>query len=84
MTRFYEVMFAEQLRPPEALRAAQLWLRDLAPEAEAEYLSEHPALAANISERRARGEAIGESEDQAADRRYASLIFWAPFVALGA
>jgi CHAT domain-containing protein len=84
MTRFYEVMFAEHLRPPEALRVAQLWLRDLTPEAEAEYLSRHQALAANIFERRARGEAIGQPIDDPADRRYASPIFWAPFVALGA
>jgi len=84
MTRFYEVMIGEQLRPPEALRAAQLWLRELTNDAEAKYLSEHPALAADISERRARGEAIGEPPDQADDHRYASPTFWAPFVALGA
>jgi len=44
MLRFYENLAATPERPARALRAAQLWLRDLSPEEEASYVTRHPEL----------------------------------------
>jgi CHAT domain-containing protein len=53
MTRLYQEMLADGRRPPEALRLAQLWLRELSEEEEQRFLARQPALAAEF-ERRAR------------------------------
>lgn len=53
MARLYTEMIERGLRPPEALRQAQLWLRDLTdPELDA-YLADHPSLAAEFARRAA-------------------------------
>lgn len=84
MTRLYDLMITQRLRPPEALRAAQLWMRDLDVREEEEFLRAHPALARDIGSRRARGEQIGASvEATDAAGRFRDPVYWAPFVAIG-
>jgi CHAT domain-containing protein/tetratricopeptide (TPR) repeat protein len=85
MIRLYDVMITQRLRPPEALRAAQLWIRDLDATEEQEFLRAHPALARDIGSRRARGERIGAPlETIDATGRFSDPVYWAPFVAIGA
>lgn len=85
MTRFYDLMVTRRLRPPEALRAAQLWMRNLDSREEQEFLRDHPALAHDIGVRRARGEHIGAPiETVDATGRFSDPVYWAPFVAIGA
>jgi CHAT domain-containing protein len=84
MTRLYDLMITRRLRPPEALRAAQLWMRDLDSREEREFLCAHPALAHEIGSRRARGERIGAPiETVHGTGRFSDPIYWAPFVAIG-
>jgi CHAT domain-containing protein len=75
MTRFYNELMDNELPPPEALRRAQLWLRDLDAEAEATFLKSHPDLEAEYL-RRGSGAPI--------EHPYAHEEFWAPFIAIGA
>ena len=75
MTRFYEELMSNELPPPEALRRAQLWLRDLDGQAEAGFLKSHPELEAEYLRR--------ESGPQI-EHPYAHEEFWAPFIAIGA
>lgn len=91
MTRLYQEMIEGGLRPPEALRRAQLWLRDLTdPELET-FLKNHPMLAAEFERRAAIGDRAGR-RSAAAQRRAGGSVerpfeepdFWAPFIALGA
>lgn len=89
MTRMYEEMFEGGLRPPEALRSAQLWLRDLTFEEEAAFLSEHPALEAEVERRRAADDPPGRrggevAADGGSAGPYAHPDYWAAFVAAGA
>ncbi len=85
MTRLYDLMITQRLRPPEALRSAQLWMRDLDATEEQEFLRAHPALARDIGSRRARGERIGAPlETTDATGRFSDPVYWAPFVAIGA
>jgi len=85
MTRLYDLMITQRLRPPEALRAAQLWMRDLDATGEQEFLCAHPALARDIGSRRALGELIGAPvEALDATGRFSDPVYWAPFVAIGA
>jgi CHAT domain-containing protein len=88
MTRLYHEMLGSELRPPEALRRAKLWLRDLSEEDEQRFLDRHPALGQEF-ERRARSArgAPGRRAEGAHDPRgttpYAHPDYWAPFVAVG-
>lgn len=90
MTRLYDEMLVGGRRPPEALRRAQLWLRDLREEEEQRFLDRHPALAAEF-DRRARSSrgTPGRRAEGAAEvgaggvRPYAHAEFWAPFIAVG-
>ncbi len=85
MSHLYDLMITQRLRPPEALRAAQLWMRDLDAREEQEFLRAHPALARDIGSRRARGEHIGAPvETLDATGRFSDPVYWAPFVAIGA
>lgn len=85
MTRLYDLMITQRLRPPEALRAAQLWMRDLDATEEQEFLRVHPVLARDIGLRRARGERIGAPVEALDDAgRFSDPVYWAPFVAIGA
>ncbi|MBS1675978.1 MAG: CHAT domain-containing protein [Actinobacteria bacterium] len=88
MTRLYEEMFENEHRPPEALRRAQAWLRELTYKEEAAFLAAHPQLAAEALRRSERGERIG-APPSAADtwlqsgRPFAHPRYWAPFIAIG-
>jgi hypothetical protein len=62
MTPVYEELFAAPHSLPEALRRAQLWLRDLTADGARAFLDAHPALAA---ERRRRGDKITNGGDMA-------------------
>ena len=84
MTRFYEEMFLSDLEPPEALRNAQLWLRDLSDRDKTDFLDAHPLIGAEIRRREAadrRGRAKGAGQS---GHPYSHPDFWAPFVAVGA
>ena len=96
MTRLYHEMLRSGRRPPEALRCAQLWLRDLDEHEEQRFLQRHPALAAEFerrthSDRGAPGRRSASAKppidrrdaDAGGDRPYAHPDYWAPFVALG-
>ena len=88
MTRFYEELFYG-LEPAQALRRAQLWLRDLNEADEAIFLAAHPALAHEFRRRSANGRAPGlrsasgsDGTDQQA-RPYSCPVYWAAFVLVG-
>lgn len=84
MVRVYERMMLNHERPPEALRNAQLWLRDLSPEDELAFLEEHPELYREWLRRRDAGDPVGRGISPLADAgRFAHPAFWAPFVAAG-
>ena len=86
MTRAYEEMVLSNERPPEALRKAQLWLRDLNPEDEQRFLAAHPALEQECRRRLQAGELVGRRGTGApnTDRPYNHPDLWAPFIATGA
>jgi CHAT domain-containing protein len=89
MIRLYEELLGGDLRPPEALRRAQLWLRDLTDPELAAYLAPYPSLEAEFRRRAAGGDRAGRrtaahrgsTEEQ---RPFSSPDYWAPFIALGA
>lgn len=85
MARLYEESFSESLRPPEALRRAQLWLRQLDLGEEQDFLSRHPDLRAEFN-RRADPDLPGDrrSTTRAPVKPYANEYYWAGFVAVGA
>ncbi len=86
MTRLYEEMLLAGKRPPEALREAQLWLRDLNPDEEQRFLADHPELLEEWRRRMEAGEPVGRRGGGAADaeRPYQHADLWAPFIAAGA
>jgi CHAT domain-containing protein/tetratricopeptide (TPR) repeat protein len=88
MLRTYEEMIGHGLRPPEALRRAQLWLRDLTIDDERRFLAEHPTLEAEFRRLGERRVDAGSGKLTAAgalsdDRRFAHEDMWAAFVAVG-
>lgn len=88
MTRLYEEIFQHDHRPPEALRRAQLWLRDLTTDREGAFLAEHPALGAEFRRRAAYNDRPGLRRSSAAvsngARPYSHPDYWAAFIAVGA
>lgn len=86
VSRVYEEMLLRCERPPEALRKAQLWLRDLDPEEERTFLSEHPDLEQEWRRRTEAGEPVGRrgAGMDDAERPYHHPDLWAPFIATGA
>lgn len=84
MCRFYEVLLGGA-SPSEALRTAQLWLRELSDVEEVEFLKNYPSLEAEFQRRRDAGTipraraAAGTSAG-----RFASEEYWAPFIVVGA
>jgi CHAT domain-containing protein len=76
MSRFYELM-TTGLTCGEALRQAQLWLRDLTGAGLKAYLTDHPAIGAV---RPPVAEIAGSQPDQ---RFYAEPVSWAPYVVIG-
>lgn len=89
MVRLYEEMLRGDLRPPEALRRAQLWLRNLTDPALADFLLAYPSLEAEFRRRADAGDRAGRrtasrrgsTEEQ---RPFSGPDYWAPFIALGA
>jgi CHAT domain-containing protein/tetratricopeptide (TPR) repeat protein len=89
MIRLYEEMLGGDLRPPEALRRAQLWLRDLTDPELATFLAPYPSLEAEFRRRAEAGDRPGHRTDArrgstAEQRPFSSPDYWAPFIALGA
>lgn len=89
MVRLYEEMISEALRPPEALRRAQLWLRELTEEELDKFLTTHPSLEAEFRRRALIGDRPGRRGSSGVrlavtGRPFSSADYWAPFVALGA
>jgi CHAT domain-containing protein/tetratricopeptide (TPR) repeat protein len=91
MVRFYELLLQDKLAPPEALRRAQLWLRDATNADLDAYLSQHEALALARQEEAERmplsavhtllGPVLKGDPDV---RPYAHQYYWAPFIFYGA
>lgn len=75
MARFYEELVATPDSPARALRAAQLWLRDLGSEQEMSFIVQHPTLDEQYRERRCAGNGSGGFE---------APSMWAAFVFSGA
>jgi CHAT domain-containing protein/tetratricopeptide (TPR) repeat protein len=91
MTRLYAEMIEGGLRPPEALRRAQLWLRDLTDAELDAYLDDHPSLQAEFARREVAGDRAGRRavvgqrrSAESAERPFADPDYWAPFIAIGA
>jgi CHAT domain-containing protein len=88
MVRVYEEIRRNGLRPPEALRKAQLWLRDLTAADERVFLDAHPTLRNEFRRRAATGDPPGRRSGAGAPtptvRPYAHPDVWAPFIAVGA
>ncbi len=84
MTRLYEQLDAGS-DPATALRAAQLWLRDLTREQRDAFLQRHAHLAAEQTSR-LRGSSRDAEVGAAGpgSQPYAHPEFWAPFLAVGA
>ncbi|MGB9872576.1 MAG: CHAT domain-containing protein, partial [Anaerolineae bacterium] len=91
MTRFYEVLLQEGEPPAQALRRAQLWLRDLTNADLEAYLTTHWRLAEarRESARRMPLSLVEElmlqvlTTDDPAGRPFADPYFWAPFTFTG-
>ncbi len=92
VTRTYEYMLQEGLAPPQAVRQAQVWLRDLTNADLEAYLAYHEAIARARLESGRRMpftlleellvKVITTGDPQA--RPYADPYFWAPFTFTGA
>jgi CHAT domain-containing protein len=88
MTRFYEELF-DGKGPAQALRQAQLWLRDLHEAEEAAFLAAHPALENEFQRRAKQGRRPGLRSTSNMDtaelepRPYSDPEFWAAFVLAG-
>jgi CHAT domain-containing protein/tetratricopeptide (TPR) repeat protein len=85
MTRMYEELFGDRRRPPEALRRAQHWLRELDPTTERTFLDRHPALRAEFDARALRDGLPGDRgpATRSPTRPYANEYYWAAFIAVG-
>jgi CHAT domain-containing protein/tetratricopeptide (TPR) repeat protein len=89
MMRLYEEMLGGDLRPPEALRRAQTWLRDLTDPELDTFLEAYPALKAEFRRRAESGDRPGrrtfsDRRSIAEQRPFSGPDYWAPFIALGA
>jgi CHAT domain-containing protein/tetratricopeptide (TPR) repeat protein len=91
MTRTYEELLSGDASrsPSEALREAQLWLRDLSEKDEQQYLSRHPELEHAFREREAAGRVPGRRRAAARGGDlergpYSHPEYWAAFIAVGA
>lgn len=80
MNRLYELL-ADEADPVDALREAQLWLRDLSQREEEAYLAERPRL---LSHCRKLAKSSRRSSGSRELRPYSDAYYWAPFVLAGA
>ena len=80
MAKLYEAHLAHDLRPSEALRSAQMWLRGLERNDAEAMIAASPTLAAEATRRAEAGEHL--LPDGA--RPFADPGYWAAFVAMGA
>jgi tetratricopeptide (TPR) repeat protein len=83
MTRFYEELFGNDLAPPEALRRAQVWLRDLPDEELQQFLKSHPLLEAGFQRDEGRSRQALAKAASVPGRPYSHPDNWAPFIAVG-
>jgi CHAT domain-containing protein/tetratricopeptide (TPR) repeat protein len=88
MTRLYTEILVHGQRPPEALRRAQIWLRDLTEDQESVFLNLHPALAAEFHRRVVAGNPPGRRGPAHGPQHhhtgpYSHPDYWAPFIAVG-
>jgi len=89
MNRLCQELLVGESAPPQALLAAQLWLRDLSDDEEQRFLDRHPQLAAEHARRVAAGDPPGRrggklaGAPSGAGGPYAHPELWAPFIALG-
>jgi CHAT domain-containing protein len=79
MSRLYEEFVSSPDRPARALRAAQLWLRDLTANDEARYTRAHPQVFVDRDPSN-RGPAVSHG----GTRRFSDPIMWAAFALNGA
>ena len=84
MTCFYERLADAPGEPARALRAAELWLRDLRHEDERAYLARHPDLRDHQAEHDAARSARATLPPGSNDRRFSAPTLWAGFVFSGA
>jgi CHAT domain-containing protein len=79
MSRFYEELVSSPDRPARALRAAQLWLRELTAEDEGRYKRARPLLfdARDLTNR-------GAVTDHPETGRFSDPVMWAAFALNGA
>lgn len=91
MTRLYYEMLEVGLRPPEALRRTQLWLRDLTDDELDSFLAAHPSLEREFRRRAALGDRAGvrppsvrRGSSGQIDLPFSGPDYWAPFIAIGA
>jgi CHAT domain-containing protein/tetratricopeptide (TPR) repeat protein len=78
MSRFYELTTRDGHPPHEALRRAQLWLRDLDGAGLLAHLESHPDLASVAPN------LISLAASAALQRIFADPVSWAPYVVIGA
>jgi tetratricopeptide (TPR) repeat protein len=84
MTRLYEELFNEDLDPPEALRRAQLWLRDLTDGGLKKFLKSHPPLESGFQSGEGRSRRATAKASNIPGRPFSHPDYWAPFIAVGA
>jgi len=83
MSRLYRMMVSEDHSPPEALRKAQLWLREVSRVELRAFLDRHPAIRAEFLRRGGEEyQSILAMDDD--DKPFAHPYFWAGFIAAGA
>ena len=83
MLKFYDGL-GEGQEPADALRLAQLWLRNLTEEEQDRFLDDRPALAAELRRRKQAGRRPGRGGAGAGpSHTYAHPDFWGAFVLYG-
>jgi CHAT domain-containing protein len=87
MVKFHELLVGHPDQPVQALRGAQLWLRDLTEAEEGAFAAAHPEIAGHLRARAAAGRAPGRrghvGSSAAAVCPYPHPYFWAAFIVAG-
>lgn len=84
ITRLYEGLFDHDLDPPEALRRAQVWLRDLTDEDLEQFLKCHPPLESGFQSEEGRSRRTTAKASSVLGYPFSHPDYWAPFIAVGA